>query len=322
MKILNLQPYTFKSVFFKKTSSQNKKKNFAFNPMCNICIDNPKKAQQESEKRFFEEFLVKSGKVDKKEYEEIALKHPMTLSKCYGMCEVRDAINSPYDIAKFAVALKKYYDELYQNYTIISIGTSPAIITEVMQNIGCNVIFLPITNLRDYSENKLHPLRKNYPTIASRYPNVDTLMKYATKKGIAKKNSGDLVVLDYTVSGKSLDTMVKILEERNDIDPDRINDHSIVDDINEIINGNNPLNLTSWNAKNLEHDLRHSYFEDFINVAHFTFDDSSYYGKNYSIKNKKNSEIFKEFDSFSQKYARAWALCSTHEAFKILNNIS
>lgn len=277
----------------------------------------------EQEESYYKSFLKQKGKVTKEQYQDIIANHPRVLSKCYILCDKQDEIiTKPERIAKFALALKEYYDSMYENYTIISIGTSPEPVTEVMQNIGCNVVYAPISGLRMFHENPHHPIREQYPTIASRYPNVEILMQYLLKKGISKKEAGDLILLDFTSSGKTLDLMVRILMESKKIKSDKINDHSIIHDLREAKERSSTYNLREKEIYYFYNDLIGSKLEHVSNIPHFTYDDEPYYGKCVVADGKKPSVIFEEFDNFSTPKARAWALCSTHEAMKLLNNIS
>lgn len=275
--------------------------------------------QIQKENEFFNNFLKTKGKVTLEQYENVKQCHPRALLKAYEICDRIDGpITRPYDIARYSIALKDYYQKLYDgNYTIVSIGTSPAPITEVMQNLGCKVIFLPISSLSYLDNSNLYPLRNLYPTIASRHHNIDVLMQYATKKGINKKDAGTLVVLDFSKSGRSLENMRKILEERKDIDSDRIKTHSLIADLAEIAKGYNDMNITERDTKNLGHDLVLSEFENIINVPHFTYDGMPYYGNQVEADYKKSSVIFDEFDNFSTPFGRAWSLVSLHEAMKM-----
>ena len=194
-----------------------------------------------------DEFLNKKGKVTLEQYNQILENNPQVLSRCYSIC--RNMLykqSNCLHTAKAAVNLKEYYDKKYDNYTILSIGTSPAPITEVMQNLGCKVIFLPITNLRNIDDGDNYPLRNAYPTITSRYKNIGKLMRYLTKKGINKKNTGKILILDYSFSGNTLNLIEKILQQRGDINPRNIQRHSLIDDLNRTIEeSKNTTNLTN-----------------------------------------------------------------------------
>lgn len=267
-----------------------------------------------SEEEFYKNFLSKQGKTTPEECEDIIKNHPYTLSQCHKVCDREQELYShPTSIAKIALGLKKYYDDLYDgNYTVVSIGRSPALISEVMQNLGAKVIFLPISNLRSMGDITHHPMRNIYPTYTSRFENIDTLMKYATKKGIAKKDAGKILVLDYTDTGTSLKIMKKVIEERGDIPKDNIIKHSLVDDVKKTRwQGYANIELSEIHA--LEKDLRMSYLSPLCNVMHYEYDESINSGR-YST-----NEIFKKFDNYSTYKAKCWALWVTSEALRLQN---
>ena len=320
MKIQNIStfnPYYSQLAFKKIFSKQSEPMSLQTNRLPTGTLPHITRTNIQNEDTFFENFKNRSGKVTLAEYQQILKKHPRTLAKSYKLCEEQtDIITKPQTMAKLALCLKDYYDEKYdKNYTIISIGTSPSPITEVMDNLGCKVIYLPISHLRFINENPLSPFRKLYPTNESRHPNIKKLMKYATKKGIANKNNGELVVLDYSATGKTLTLMGKILKERNEINPNKIHLHSLNDDLDEICkttDTNEKYGFDVLNIYDLKEDLYCSSFTNITNVPHFICNDPQRY------EDKKTWQIFRDFDTYSQPTARAWALCTTHEAMKLL----
>ena len=149
-------------------------------------------------------------------------------------------------------------------------------------------------------------------------------MKYLTKQGIAKKKAGSIVVLDFIHSGKSLDLVMRMLEERGDIPEGRLYEHSLIHDLADITKKYPHPHVNKELAINFHNDLMYSRFHNLSNVPHFTFNGGDCYKcKDTTIDStgKRITEVFREFDEFSLPDARAWALCSTHEAMKILNRI-
>ncbi|MBQ4646520.1 MAG: hypothetical protein IJB79_04145 [Candidatus Gastranaerophilales bacterium] len=274
----------------------------------------------QKEDDYFKFFINKKGKVTKKEYDEVIKKHPRTLVLSKKLCEdIQKRTNSsPETIGKIAHELKKFYDKEYGKYTIISVGTSPAPVTEVMQNLGSKVIFLPITGLRELEQNHLYFNRVNYPTLASKHENLQAIMDYCTKKGITKKDTEAIIILDLCASGKSARIIKQLLVERKDLDEDKIFVHDLTKTL-EFIKDNSDSDLTPYEIDWLDADMRMSRCAKLCNVAHFYYDNS---GKNSSKcivrkPNETNLSLFNRFQSFSQPNARAWALCSTHEAMKL-----
>lgn len=279
--------------------------------------------QEQREEEFFQAFLTKKGKVTKKEYEEIIKKHPSAIVKAQKLIEKEKPLySSPSQIAKAALKLKERYDSEYNdNYIIASIGTSPALIAEVMQALGSKVVFIPASGLNLLEFNHLYPLRQQFPTIASRIDNVRHIADYSRKKGISNKSHNYLIMLDYCHSGVSLDNLCRIFEEENIFKKERIHDHSILGDLIEYSSLNDKNSTFALeDFANLSHDMQYSDLEKVSNVPHFYIYDDHNKIRQSSVfsDGKTQKELFKEFDEFSQPLARAFGLCAIHEAYKMI----
>ncbi len=272
------------------------------------------KRKVKDEETYYKDFISKSGKTTTQECMDIINNHPYTINQCHITCDKeRELYTDPTTLAKIAIGLKEYYDKLYdRNYTLVSIGTSPALIAEVMQNIGARVIFLPISDLRNMGDINHHPMRNIYPTYASRFENIDALMKYATKKGIAKKDAGKILILDYTNTGTSLDIMKKIIEERGDIPKENIVKRSLENDAKKV-GEMGIVNITPASIRALQTDLANSNLSSLCNIPHFNYLEGFSNFRHYS-----NNEIMKKIDEYSTISGRSWALWVTCEAMRLL----
>jgi hypothetical protein len=129
------------------------------------------------------------------------------------------------EVARAALELKNKYDEQYdKNYTIISIGTSPAAISEVMSALGCNVVFLPASGL-----NKIPSLRQNDPENFIIQTNLKYMIEYVKSK--INNNSGTIILLDYYDTGGGLNSIYEVFKESEICQTDRIQKHSIAKDL-------------------------------------------------------------------------------------------
>lgn len=311
MNIVSIQSYNFKGNFCKKPITLKKEDKTGFALTETFKTFNPLRKQILDEDQYFLKFLTKKGKVTKKEYDCIIKDHKRTLIKSYNLCKEMKVNSSPEIVAKLAVALKEYYDEIYGDYTILSVGRSPAVLTEVMQNIGCDVVFLPISNLKECSTGSLYIFRTRYPTIASRHLNIQKLMDYASKKGVGKQDDKSLLVLDFSDTGKTLKVMSKVLKERGDIDDDCIKTRKLLLDVADALDVRGKTNLKGAELYGFFNDIICSNFQDYVNVPRYVFNE------NYNLSKK---ETFKFFDKYSTKFGRAFSLCATHEAMKILQS--
>lgn len=112
--------------------------------------------------------------------------------------------------------------------------------------------------------------------------------------------------------------MIRILNERGDLKPEKIHGCSIIKDLEEAIKKDTSMGLDETDIQNLYRDLISSSLEKVTNVPHFTYNDVEHYGNQIYSYDRKPHEIFCAFDDFSLQAARAWALCTTNEALKLL----
>jgi len=109
--------------------------------------------------RLSEDFFYGEGKVSAEICEDIINNHPSILTEAYKIYSqfVSDKHKtlsmSPEITAKAAFNLKNYFDEKYKNYRIISIGTSPAPISNAIEHLGADVIYLPVSGARKLQQH-------------------------------------------------------------------------------------------------------------------------------------------------------------------------
>ena len=265
--------------------------------------------QKMNEERFFEEFLLKDGKVTKEEYENIQKNHPSVLLKAQELCNNRySGKATPYDVAVNTLRVDKYLKNIYKNYRIISLGTSPSPITEQLINMGHEVVFLPISGLRlGYRQDK---------TSLENLAELRALMQYLDKKDI---DDGKLnVVLDFASSGKTLNITTKFIKEYFGFNHRKLTKVSL---------GGRILDYYYDEARNnFIHDVINSKIEDISNVPHYpvtpmrieSYNDEG--DEETTIifdKNTPKQELFEEFEEYSTPLARAFALCTMDEIDKM-----
>lgn len=266
------------------------------------------------EERFFREFLRKKGKVTQEELEDIIKKHPGTIIKAQKFLERTLETNiTPKEIAKAAYWLKKFYDEYYKDgCTIVSVGTSPAPITEVMSALGSKVVFLPASDLK-----KIPHYKEIYGSDYIEKTNLRYMLEYANLQGINPQNTDEIILLDYSNTGESLENLAKVLTEQKMCKKEKLKTNSILDYLKLFMlpEGTNGL-LSEKEYNNIESDMYDSRFESISNIPHFYVSDkdNNGYGHWVLAKNKPMSQLFKEFDEYSLPLARAFSLCCLHEA--------
>lgn len=145
-------------------------------------------------------FIAKNGKVTKEEYEEIKENHSDIIEYAKQYCKDHyTGESTPESIAEVVIYTDEYFRNRYNGYRIISIGTSPSVITEQLAAMGHDVIFLPVSGLSSF-----------VPQVKSSIYSVnvealEALMQFLESKNIndGKKN----IVLDRTASGISLEAI-------------------------------------------------------------------------------------------------------------------
>ena len=102
------------------------------------------KNDRASENQFFEDFIKRGGRISKEEYDDIVKNHKSAIIKAKQMCEgLYYTDTQPEDAARISLKVSDYIKEHFPDCRIISVGTSPAVLTEQLELMGMDVIFLP-----------------------------------------------------------------------------------------------------------------------------------------------------------------------------------
>ena len=263
--------------------------------------------KQYQDENIFEDFLTKKGRVTKEEYEDIAKNNPNIIQEAdkyvrsvyYGKLK-------PENLASIAVKTDEYLNKKYENFRIISIGTSPAALSEQLDALGNEVIYFPASGVAPISDY-------------SYMPDIKTALAYLKYQGI---NSSKInLILDYTSTGATLRTVAALIKKELGIDSYKINFLPLE-------------NLLNYAFQDYPDDKSKEYFiydtdgsliEDLSNVPHFpvTDDAKMIYKKRKGTVlpcGKSKREIFREFDNASKPPARAFSLSVMDIIHKMKNN--
>ena len=278
--------------------------------------------QNQITKRLFSEFLNRKGKVTLEEYKNIIKNHPSVLIEAQKY--VKDLqhfqffCTNPNVMAKVAFFAIQRLNNLYgkDNYQLVSIGTSPAFITESMAQLGVDTVFLPISNAT-YCKSGLC-----IDEMLKEYPNLNNVGKYLKTKINCDNSDKKVVLLDYSFSGKTLKTVKELTEKYCNIPPDKIE----ILDIAHLLYGiraNYPVSDTQkgiiFDPEMIMEEINSQDVECMSNTPHYSIYDENYNVKKpFSIttKDKTDEELFADFENFSKPSARAYQLCILHELFK------
>ena len=222
----------------------------------------------------------------------------------------------PEDIARISLKVCDYLKDNFSDCRIISVGTSPAVLTEQLELMGMDVIFLPFSNFRQFNGEDIDDeVRRN----------ISIVMDFIRHKGL--NNDGKVnLILDYKSSNDfgTLDNIHNLIcSEFPDIPIERIKKMVLSDLIDFACQ-----NSSEFNKKRNSYfmgDVSCSTIEELTNVPHFYIIPDEHMSlseiKSTIFPNKKpESELFEKFETFSRPLARAFSLCSFHEIQKRLNN--
>ena len=225
---------------------------------------------------------------------------------------------SPEKVAKILSLLDNLKND---NNKIISIGTSPSFLTEALSTQGADVIFLPISNANlCTSHNHLNDY-------FDYYPNFKLVGDYLKYKGLTPANlrNKNVILLDYSSSGRTLHLVKRLINEYCKIPEDKI----ITQDLIELINNacdnyksTNQNGILPFDIDEIKNDIINQKVENASNVPHFSIFSDMYNkkaGESVSATFKPKKVLFKEFDELSRPQARAYQLCVLHELDKLNN---
>jgi len=287
------------------------------------------KVFQNKETEFANRFFLKSGKPTKKDCEDVVNNHPTTVTKAYR--EVFENSSYRFDMtpnicAKAGYNLKKYFDNHFKNYRIISVGTSPANISQTMEYLGCEVVYLPISGAKGLYEETVRPSFLKKVQI-NELNNAKIVSEYFKSK-LPKNDNKINILLDYKLSGKTLDVLSNILVKNTKTDKEKLEKVSLIralyDAISENYSDNPDMQLTKKDIEAINSDCVSQILERASNVPHFQLIDREnrnvvhWEKDNYiSSKGKTKNKIFQEFEKYSTKLGRAYGLCAYNELRKM-----
>ncbi len=262
-----------------------------------------KSKKQKKDKYSPIDFFYAPGKVTFQNYKIISQQHEDTLKKARDITNKKEIFSAAY----CACALKYDFDEKYgkDGYRIISLGTSPAVVCEAMSAMGCDVVFMPASNVycakSGSDSNKLKSWEKKC---------MKQSLDYVKSKGVKKSFSSNKknILIDLIVSGRSISTAANLIIKNSGLKKEDLVICSIKHELKTL---EETLGINPRYIRAHMRNINSSAVEEMCNVPHFN--------ANSSIS-ASNHSIFEYFDKFSKPYARAVSLCILDEINK--NNIA
>lgn len=237
-------------------------------------------------KKLAEKVLNKTDKVDLDFYNKTTTKErsiiPQTISG-----KMREVADYNFQVG---VEFKKYLDKKYgkDKYVFVSIGTSPAGIGKVLQYMGAEVKFLPISALNADDA---------YETLAKDEKGKRAYKKFLNEQGISTENiknsDKQYLFYDYAYRGITIKRFEEVLKNIFDVDTDLDNVHFIKlnDEIPSV--QRNSLWLTRQVSDDyIDKYLRFPFVERYAGMPHLKYTELD---KINDVKNEKHDLETKKF---------------------------
>ncbi len=277
----------------------------------------------------FKNYIHRKGKIKRETFEamdkEKQLDYRLLARETYEQLKNQMLSLEPENSIRLSYDLKTYLDEIYKKtgYRIIAVGTSPSTIAQGMEYLGAEVIYLPLTNAREFAidigKDKIDSC------INSRdCSNINILINYLKSKGIADVNDEKTnIILDFSASGTSLNFAYNLIQEAiGQSKKAKIVKCDMIKTIEKSINKNNPIRKDFGHLSVLSMLSSNSYIQRVSPTPHFkitnkkaTINKSTYNEQNcINPADKSQKEIFKDFEDFSTPFSRIYSILLLEEA--------
>ncbi len=272
----------------------------------------------------FKDYAFKKGKIKREDFEKLS-KEKQTDFKfiafefCDDNCYELDMMN-PEIIAEYSNNLKNYFDKIYgaNKYRIIAPGTSPSSVAQGMEYLGCEVIYLPFSNIRKKFDDDCHSI-KDIPYSYKDFKNAKIAMNYLSSKGVGRDEDKKInIVLDYVSYGNSLYSVTKFinefLKEQHPLKRPKVKAYSLVDTIEKLEKADDKKVkkykiLIENDISKLDKLCNKSRIEYVSPVPHFDILDETKDTLGYiESSNKTEEEVFKEFEDYSTPLSRIYSI--------------
>lgn len=198
---------------------------------------------------------------------------------------------------KIGMAIKQTFDDTYGegNYKFISLGTSPACAAKVLELMGADVIYLPMS----YAHSTCAK-----PWLESS-PYIEFYKEFMHKKGLSnealKKEGKRGIICDYAISGRSLELSEYMLKGPLGLDESLLDTYT--------------MNSLIQNSEYIPDDVKDKYLNDLLknekaanycDVPHFSFIDKRPFSRGI-IKDTKSLTDY--FETYRAKSSNAYNFC-------------
>lgn len=222
------------------------------------------KYKNKSPEELYKELMSDKHKFSVVDYKSLSKEQINGLREfCSKQEDVDDAVKATLSVALNVknYLLKKFWG---RDFTIVSIGTSPAILCKTLEFMGEKVKYLPISSLRNITDDDINSLNNDDKR---KVPYKNYLESQGITQEQIEKNNEDVIFLDYTYSGNSFKNFKKIMENCFGLDSNLIE----YETLNELIINSSGymrkyVNTVKNNDKNelFEYINVYDYIRDFL----------------------------------------------------------
>ena len=184
------------------------------------------------------------------------------------------------------IALKQAFDDKYSegNYKFISLGTSPALTAKVMELMGADVVYLPMSYA--HTTCTKHWLQES--------PYIHFYKGYMENIGLTNENlrkeNKRGIICDYTVSGRSLELSEFMLKGPLGLDESLLDTYTM----NNLIQ-NSPYIQEDVKDRYLNELLKKEKAADYCDVPHFSFIDKKPFNSGKINSSKSLITYFEDY---------------------------
>ena len=263
----------------------------------------------------FKKFIYSPGEVNMEEYNEIKQKFPELLTQAGKYIKSHNIFNNiiqtPKDTAQLAVKIKEHFDNSYgeNNYVILSVGTSPAFVTEPLSALGEEIIFVPVSKVSHTPFLSSVSFKNDLNKYFKLYPKAKIIAEYIKNKlsDTDLDNNKKVIIMDFESSGSTLALMKQILLQYCNIPLEQIRICEISKEIQDV-HDKNHFKIT---PEGYIVDIVEERIAKISNVPHY---DITYDGEFSGINKPRNfnsgfeKRQYYNTKQFSRPFARAFQL--------------
>ncbi len=258
------------------------------------------------------------GRVQKDQYEKLIKEFPDSIKAIDKILDGELIYTiKPEQHAKAALLLNNCVEP---NSRVLAVGTSPASIANIMELLGQDVVYLPISHFRSAYETYFNynpDPEKNKEEFCPKTDNLKTCSRYLASKGIEGDCEGKKIyVMDYSLTGNTIKNMKTFLKHFNGLEDENIVLMSVLDTLkaNKMLAScdekfNRGMIPSIEDIDNLQDQMFYGTIGRLSSTPHF--------GLEINRIDIPDEEIFYDFEHYTNPLARQFVTSAYDKAKKI-----